>query len=215
MKLCQPVTLEEKRQAYLSVSQGEGWALQRWRVRTITRGYHIQEVYPCEDPPKTCHFSMPSCVWSFSMSLMRSQAVFSSDEALLAIDWLSINVQNKEWNSWSWFAWALLVEEKDLVMKMSIAGMMIFFVHLTFFWVEESMMSGICTSSRPPWWNVGSWFQHLSEETNCARRWLDLGECKGLIPRDKMPAYLELYFQRFCSQWRLVELGGESWCPRL
>lgn len=48
-----------------------------------------------QDPPKTCHFSMPSCVRSFSMSLTRSQVVFSSNEAVLAVDWSLINAKSK------------------------------------------------------------------------------------------------------------------------
>jgi hypothetical protein len=57
------------------------------------------------------------------MSLTRSQVVFSSKEAVLAEDWSLINAKsNKEWNSRGWFAWAPLVEENDLVMEMSIAG---------------------------------------------------------------------------------------------
>ena len=41
-----------------------------------------------QDPPKTCHFSIPSFSLNFSMSLTRSHVVFSSKHALL--DWLSV-----------------------------------------------------------------------------------------------------------------------------
>lgn len=198
--------LEEKRQAYLSISQGEDCAIQRWRVRTIIRGWHIQEVYPHWGSFKNMPF--PNAKWCLEFL-----DVLDGVPGCVLLQWdtpsnrLVIHKCLKY--SWSWFAWALLIEEKDVVKKMSFVGMMFFFIHLTFFWAKVSMMSRICTSSGPPWWNVGSWFQCLSEEINHARR-LDIGECKGLISRDKTPAYLELYLQRFHSQWQLVGSGGKS-----
>ena len=76
------------------------WAYASDKVEpwSLVRSMSEVDIYELtQEPPKTCHLSILRSSLSFSMSLTRSQVVFSSRDALLhiVVNWRGIGERKK------------------------------------------------------------------------------------------------------------------------
>ena len=98
--------LWEKKLSWVTIIRNQRWSRLTWAyaresVEPLRWADHLPPSFffllriknRTQDPPKTCHFSIPSFSLNFSMSLTRSHVVFSSKHALL--DWPSVQTNIK------------------------------------------------------------------------------------------------------------------------